>query len=380
MIDGALRITSLEAVTARFPLESALRVGHNLVSEREYTFLSLFSAEGAVGEAYGLTRGLPIVSILTRFLAPMVLGADISDPRSLHRERSRRLRPIDLDSCLRRAESLIDIATWDLLGKTTKQPVYKLLGADQRTGLARGINVIGYAQDGESEKSTFDRMERYMSERRDLIKIAGHSDFGALGRLARFLSGEAGGDPNIALDMAWTLYGPELITALRTHVDDSLIYWLEDPVHAEDSNDLESIRSGWTGKIAVGDEVSCITPVFDAVNRGLADIARIDSTTVGGLTGAVAACRSPYLKNVPVSPHIYPEMHSHLAAACANVKFVEFFPEDGSLDASNQFMREREFSPLRPGATPSADGLGLELDWDSIRRHSVASYRLEEES
>jgi L-alanine-DL-glutamate epimerase-like enolase superfamily enzyme len=126
--------------------------------------------------------------------------------------------------------------------------------------------------------------------------------------------------------------------------------------------------------------VSCITPVFDAVNRGLADIARIDSTTVGGLTGAVAACRSPYLKNVPVSPHIYPEMHSHLAAACANVKFVEFFPEDGSLDASNQFMREREFSPLRPGATPSADGLGLELDWDSIRRHSVASYRLEEES
>jgi len=378
MIDGALRIASLEAVTAKFQLEHALRVGNNIVSEREYTFLSLSSADGIVGEAYSLTRGLPVVSVITRFLAPMVLGADISDPRSLHVERSRRIRPLDIDSCVRRGVSLIDIATWDLLGKTTEQPVYRLLGAAARTEQARGINVIGYGRDGESETSAFRRMERYMTERGDLIKMAGHSDFSALGRLARFLNRDAATGPNVALDMAWILYGRELTKDLRSHVDESLVYWLEDPVHAEDRDELRSVRSDWVGKIAVGDDVSCLSPVLNAVSGGFIDIPRIDSTTVGGLTSAVEACRSTDLADVPVSPHIYPEIHSHLAAACANVKFVEFFPDDGSLDASNQFMREREFSPSRPGATPSAVGLGMKLDWESIRRHAIASSILSE--
>jgi len=375
MVDEPVKITSCEIVTSRFPLQHALRVGANLVTEREYTFLKLASEQGTTGEAYALTRRLPVLSIFTEFLAPMVLGADVSSPSDAQFARSRRLRPLDIDGGVRRAESLVDIASWDLLGKSRQQPVHRLLGSATRSAEPLGIDVVGYMRDGEDEAALFNRLEGRSTDV-TASKVAGHPDHDALGRLVKFLAADRA-EPSVILDMAWTMYGPGAAAELSAHVPHDAVLWLEDPVHAEDRAALDAVRSAWRGRIGLGDEVSSIPAVMHAVLDGAADVMRLDTCTAGGLTRAVDTCRLPALAGVQISPHIYPEVHAHLAAACDNIAYVESFPADGTLDAGDRFIADREYAPEAPGSTPEWPGLGLTLDWESIRKHAVSASVLE---
>jgi L-alanine-DL-glutamate epimerase-like enolase superfamily enzyme len=104
------------------------------------------------------------------------------------------------------------------------------------------------------------------------------------------------------------------------------------------------------------------------------DIWRLDVTTVGGFTEARRILGLASAFGVPISPHIYVELHVHLAASDAGVVSVEYVTPESEIDLSHRFIG----SPLTPTAgriaVPEGPGLGIELDLDRIASSSTESH------
>jgi L-alanine-DL-glutamate epimerase-like enolase superfamily enzyme len=105
-----------------------------------------------------------------------------------------------------------------------------------------------------------------------------------------------------------------------------------------------------------------------------ADIWRLDVTTVGGFTEAQRILGLASAYGVPLSPHIYAELHVHLAASAAAVISVEYVPPESEIDLSHRFIG----APLVPVAgrlgVPADPGLGIELDLERVRAAATESY------
>jgi L-alanine-DL-glutamate epimerase-like enolase superfamily enzyme len=75
-----------------------------------------------------------------------------------------------------------------------------------------------------------------------------------------------------------------------------------------------------------------------------------------------------------ISPHIYVELHVHLAASDAGVISVEYVTLESEIDLSHRFLT----STLTPSggriAVPTAPGLGIELDLDRIRATATETH------
>ena len=89
------------------------------------------------------------------------------------------------------------------------------------------------------------------------------------------------------------------------------------------------------------------------------DILRLDATTAGGISEAVKVCALAAAESIPVLPHIFPELHVHLAAALPIVMAVEVTDPAQEIDLFWQVLEE----PLRPVdghvTAPTGPGIGM---------------------
>ena len=103
------------------------------------------------------------------------------------------------------------------------------------------------------------------------------------------------------------------------------------------------------------------------------DLVRVDATTVGGLSEAVKVCAMASARGRSVLPHVFPEVHIHLAAALPAVRAVEITMPDYELEALYRLFREWITIEAGEAIPPTAPGLGLELDEKAVAKYSVAT-------
>ena len=106
------------------------------------------------------------------------------------------------------------------------------------------------------------------------------------------------------------------------------------------------------------------------------DLLRIDATTMGGLSEAVKVCALASTRAIPVIPHVFPEIHVHLAAAFPIVAAVEMTLPEYELEGLFRLFRDWVTIDAGELVAPTTPGLGLELDWASIDRYTVGTTRL----
>lgn len=378
MHSDELALTGAQVVVARFPLARALTVGDSLVTSREYTFLRLESSRGLVGHAYGLTRGLPVGRIITELLCPFLDSLDLVLEPGLEASANQRLVPLNRDSSLRRGLSLLDIALWDLRAKLLNAPVWQLLPErDSEANSPRVIFVDGYVRQGEGESERAERYESWRSNSDRVFKFAGHHDYVSLAnsiRQAQELLGPK--DARFIVDMAWSLTDAADSQALYSALRGLNIEWIEDAAALADAERLQSVVGNCPFPTALGDEEPHFGPVEEALRAGIAQVGRLDSTTVGGLSVAAESCLRAREQGFVLSPHIYPEVHRHLSAAYHSAAYVEVFPSTGELDANQHFL-DGEANDTDLGSLPRQPGLGLHLKWLDIEKYSVFSARYE---
>lgn len=387
-----MKIVSITATWLQVPIPDALR--HTSSFGRAQTFDSVLvrvrtacGIEG-IGEGkssvYTASDNHALVQIVEREFAPRLLGEDPRDigrlwdlmyngPRSEHALAHGRTFPaLGRRGVTLAAISAIDVACWDILGKSLGVPVWRLLGGRRRERMPAyasggwadaksiGAQLVGYCERG-GFRAVKMRVGVADGSLRESIRRV---------RAAREALGE---DIELMCDAHGTMSVPEAKRFAR-EVEDCGLAWFEEPVSPDNLGGLAEVRASTTIAIAAGENEVTRFGFRDLVEARAVDILQPDLAIVGGLTEGArieAICSAWQLR---LAVHIWGGAPSfaaglHLSAAASTAFVLEY-----SLGA-NPMLHELvcERFPVLDGQIeiPDRPGLGVTIDEDFVRRYRV---------
>jgi L-alanine-DL-glutamate epimerase-like enolase superfamily enzyme len=137
-----MKIAAIEAIPYSIPYLHPLHFASGSVHEADHVLVRLRTDDGVVGIAdtpprpytYGETQK-SIVAVVQDVFAPQLIGVDIFDREKVQEILYRTIHN-------QTAKGAVDIALWDVIGKTLGQPVTKLLGG--YTDSLRVSHMLGF--------------------------------------------------------------------------------------------------------------------------------------------------------------------------------------------------------------------------------------------
>jgi L-alanine-DL-glutamate epimerase-like enolase superfamily enzyme len=355
------------------PLNAEFRGSFYHIHHRGTIIIQLRSSEGIVGEAYlgDEDSGLPeLLGVIQREAVPKVVGADALSPARLWQ----RLYPLTYN--IRRAKRIsqlivgaFDAAMWDLLGKASGQPLWRLWGgARERLPI---IAIGGYY--GEPLGPLNEEIARYheLGLAGIKFKVGGvsPSEDAARVRQAR----EAGGEDFILCVDANQGLSVSAAIELSQRLDGLGVRWFEEPVTwHNDRRGLRDVRMLGNVPVCAGQSELSPSGCRDLMETASIDVCNFDASMGGGPTAwlRTAAIASGY--DVMMAHHEEPQVSSHLLASQPHSTYVECFHPDRDPFWWQLIATERqiECGELVMSERP---GLGWELDWDYIDKYRVTS-------
>jgi L-Ala-D/L-Glu epimerase len=257
------------------PLRAPFTAGHGTVTDRELLLVALEAADGLVG--YG--EAAPLESY--DGVSPAEVRAALQACAPVL-EAYRDATPI-ADVLARCAEATvlpqalagIDLALWDLAGRRTREPVWRLLGADRPTPVPVNWTIASSDRSGAAHEAATARAEGYGTVK---VKVAIGDDAGRLAAVRAF----GGPDMAIRIDAngAWSV--PEAAVALPA-LEATGIELCEEPVSG-----VDAIRSLWApGQLRYDlalDESAADPDAFMAL---AADAMCLKISRCGGISGTI---------------------------------------------------------------------------------------------
>ncbi len=361
-----MRIHSFE--THAVDLTGAPEPIRNSPGERVAAFvtLRLRTDDGPDGVAYaGFVPPLmlPALKAALDALAGLAVGMDVFEGERIHAKLLAEGGFGSPAGIVTRAAAAIDVALWDIRGKATSQPVWKLLGGFRRRvpTYASGYlwRTYGLAELAEWGPRLVEQGFRAMKLRMG----AEDSHEAELERL-RVLREAVGPNVELMVDInqGWDVNRAIRIGRAMEAFD---LYWLEDPIHFEDSNGMAEIARALDTPIASGEYHYGLRPFAQLLERRSIDIAMVDLLRVGGLTSFMKAAHLAEAFNVPVVTHLAPEILAHAAAAIPNGLYVEHMPWSLPLFTSAPVVENGEI------VLSDAPGFGLELNPETLERYAM---------
>jgi L-alanine-DL-glutamate epimerase-like enolase superfamily enzyme len=222
----------------------------------------------------------------------------------------------------------VDIALWDVLGKSVGQPVFRLLGGRTK----RAIPVYASRLYSQPLEALAREAAQYKHDGYRAMKLRfgwGPTD-GADGMhrnvaLVRTVRETVGDDVDVMADayMGWTLdYARRMIPLLEPFQ----LRWLEEPVIPDDARGYRALKAMNRIPIAGGEHAFTACEFRDLLEMEALDYIQFDTNRVGGITQArkIAAMAESFA--VPVVPHAGQMHNFHVVMASLNSPMAEYFP------------------------------------------------------
>jgi L-alanine-DL-glutamate epimerase-like enolase superfamily enzyme len=365
-----MKITHVRATTCDVPLPHPIVMGELRFESREYILVEVGTDAGVVGVGFGMTRGAPVAEIVERNLAPILLGADPLLSERLWESLYHRNLTISGRGIFMRALSAVDIALWDIKARVAGLPLWQLLGG-ARTRVPICV-AGGYALDGKSDADLAREVDDYARRGYSIIKIAAgdlRTDESRIRASAEANAGRA----QLAYDAHWawrTLY--DTVPVVRQWAGLGLSF-IEDPFAPELVGLATGLRAETGMPIALGEDAVGRWAFKQLLDTCHPDVVRVDATTMGGISEAVKVIGLASMEARPVIPHVFPEIHVHLAAAFPIVRAVEITQPEYELEGLYRLFREWVSIEEGEMVAPSAPGLGLELDQKAVGTYRIRS-------
>ena len=266
------------------------------------------------------------------------------------------------------AMSAIDVAMWDILGKSVDLPVYQLLGGKCRDKVKVFANVGGATVEQRVESALKNVERGYISlrmipftpnfEQQTPTRVI--SDAVEMVRAVR----EAIGDGiDLGLEIHRNLR-PEEAIGLATELMPLKILYYEDPLAPESVEALEYIARHVDIPIATGERFYSMYQFKDLVDRKIVSLIRPDVSLAGGFTQVkkIAGIAEPAF--VGIFPHLMGSVvnnaaFTQLAAAIPNYVLMESnLPEESLNGIIDEPLKEEGGYRI----VSDRPGIGVEID------------------
>jgi L-alanine-DL-glutamate epimerase-like enolase superfamily enzyme len=284
----------------------------------------------------------------------------------------------------------VEMALWDLKGKALSRPVCELLGGEPRALIEPYASL---QPNGSSFEEYRDSLVAWAQRAKGLgfravkaeVTMNGpyahaglkepydrHTEIVAAVRKAL--------GPDIALMVDVQYMWPDAETALRTLAEwaEFDLFFVETPLWVDDLDDYARLHDAAPMRIACGEWQATHYEFEELMDRGRIDVAQPDVGRVGGLLEAVRVCDMARDRGRLIVPHCWKTGISvaataHLAFVTPHCPYIEYLPPTLCEDVLRRELVAEELE-LREGriVRPSRPGLGIELDWQALRRFAVA--------
>ncbi len=311
--------------------------------------------------------GETVISLLKGIIGPRLIGMDPTDIMAIHAL---------MDSSLRgnhTAKACIDVACYDILGKTYGAPVYKFIGGKLRDSV-KCFWAVGGGTADETAKAVADVKARGFYG--CMIKVGNNYRIDAERTLA---AREAVGDafPLIAdANQGWDVRTAILYGRAVEKVN---LLFLEQPVKYTDINGLAKIRQSVSMPISADESVTTIQDAEQLVRFAACDYFSVKVSKNGGIAPMKRICDFAADAGVDV---FFNSMHEegitqsaslHVACTVSNLlaetghSFFSTMRLDGDI-TDFKYWTEDGVTKLR-----NRPGLGFEINWDNLEKYTVRS-------
>jgi L-rhamnonate dehydratase len=293
-----------------------------------WLIVEIFTDAGHVGIGNAALAPRLTKDTIDLYLKPLLIGADPFDSEFLWQHMYRKTMAFGRKGIGMTAISAVDIALWDILGKASGQPVFKLLGGRTK----RRIPVYASRLYCQPLDQLADEAAKYKKAGYRAMKLRfgwGPID-GAAGMqqnvdLVRTVRETVGDDVDIMADayMGWTLdYARRMIPRLEPF----RLRWLEEAVIPDDLHGYASLKAMGRVPIAGGEHAFTLFEFRDLLDARALDYIQFDTNRVGGITQARKIAALAEAHSVPVVPHAGQMHNYHVVMASFNSPIAEFFP------------------------------------------------------
>jgi L-rhamnonate dehydratase len=352
-------------------------------SMRTFTFhgwliVEIFTDNGLVGIGNAALAPQVMKQVIDLYLKPLLIGADPWDIEFLWQHMYRKTMAFGRKGIGTAAISAVDIALWDILGKSAKQPVYRLLGGRTKPRIpvyaSRLYSVPLHELTAEAK--------HYKDEGYKAMKLRfgwGPTD-GAEGmhhnvNLVRTVREAVGDGIDVMADayMGWTLdYAKRMLPLLEPFH----LRWLEEPVIPDDIHGYAELKSYGRVPIAGGEHEFTLYGFRELIEARAVDYIQFDTNRVGGISQARKIAALAEAHSIPVIPHAGQMHNYHVVMASLNSPMAEYFPIVDVEVGNELFWYIFEGEPRAKDGFVDLDenvpGLGLTVNEKALAKFDVS--------
>ena len=336
--------------------------------------VTVHTDEGVTG--YGYTGVLAHQPVIHRMLAecrehlfgPMLVGEDPLESQYLWRKlaQSPPVRGAGMSGVARQSLAALDIALWDIKAKVAGLPLWKLLGGSATDRVEAYNTDVGWLT--QTRQQLVDDCRRAVevegfrgikpkvgspNPHDDLQRIEAVRD--AVGPYVKLM---------VDANSQW-----DLPTAIRLshRLKDFDVYWMEEPLAADDVTGHAALARSGPTPIALGEQLTKLDEFSrfiraDAVHYVQADAVRLAGITEWWQTADLAlGCRLPVVAHVADMM----QMHLHLSIAHPACRLLEYIPWARDCFEEPATVKDGLF------VAPETPGAGTTLKPDALEKYGV---------
>jgi L-alanine-DL-glutamate epimerase-like enolase superfamily enzyme len=296
--------------------------GHAFGEARNLLVLDVETKGGIVGQGhlFSFRPGLKTIAMaLEETIIPRVIGKDATAVEGIWNDLWKATVTYNRGGIVSMAMSALDIALWDAIGKRANMPLHRLWGHVRSELPVYGSGCFrGSGGDGMIAKALHYKSRGYKAIKMQMAHTNDHHrDVDNVRRMREAL----GPDIEIMIDInqGWTA---DMAIAMARKIEPYDIYWLEEPVPADDFKGYMRVAEASPIRIVGGETHFTrfdLRPFFenpripilqpDPMRGGYTDLRKI--ATIADTWG------------IAIAPHLFPELNTQLLASIPNGLWIE---------------------------------------------------------
>lgn len=305
------------------------------------------------------------IEIIHHELASLVIGESPFNINLIHKKMNEKIKDVP------GAKAAIDLALYDLMGKISKQPVYRLIGgkSHRKLDIPQVISIL-------SPKEMAKKAKEYVDQGFKHVKIKVGTDPDTDIKRIRMVREVLPNDVRLRVDanQGWTVN--EAIYVIR-QTQDCQVDWYEQPTKAGDHEALAEVRKATNVNIMADESVHQMSDLIDIMRVRGADYINIKLMKTGGIYPALQLANLAESYRVPCQVGSMVETAIGTMAG-AHLSISQHIIHSNEMVGPLMFKEDVAKTDYQDGTLVVQDrpGFGIDVDEEMVRAKAIKYHKI----